>query len=80
TLNGGSYTFNGYGEYTLIKSTVAQFEVQVRLAPVNANSPSPSSDNATAIVAFVIRNGNQSLVQFEMFRIQKMIEIRVNGR
>ncbi len=80
TLNGSSYTFNGYGEYTLIKSTVAQFEVQVRLVLVNVNSSNKCEEKATAIVAFVIKNGNQSRVQFELFPLQKLIQILIDNR
>lgn len=80
TLNGSAYTFNGYGEYTLIKSKVEEFEVQVRLAPVNENSSNISENNATSIIAFVIKNGNQSRVQFELFPVQKLLEILVDDR
>jgi hypothetical protein len=80
TLNGSSYTFNGYGEYTLVKSTIAQFEIQVRLVPVNVNLSNTSEEKATAIVAFVIKNGNQSRVQFELFPLQKLIQILIDNR
>ena len=80
TLGGSSYTFNGHGEYTLIKSTVAQLDVQVRLAPIAINSISSLDDKATAIVAFAIKNGNQSRVQFELFPSQKLLQIFVDER
>lgn len=80
TLNGSSYTFNGYSEYTLIKSTVAQLEVQLRLVSVNMTASNTSEDKATAIVAFVIKNGNQSRVQFELFPLQKLIQILIDNR
>ncbi|CAF3828571.1 unnamed protein product [Rotaria sp. Silwood1] len=55
TLHGGSYTFNGHGEYTLLKVSAINLEVQVRLEPIG-NLPN-TEDKATSITAFAIQNG-----------------------
>ncbi|UJR20267.1 hypothetical protein I4U23_023398 [Adineta vaga] len=82
TLNGNSYTFNGHGEYTLVKTSDGKFEIQVRLARLMNDSASSISvstmDNATAILAFVIQNEDQSRVQFELFPALKTMDIRVD--
>ncbi|CAF1164060.1 unnamed protein product [Didymodactylos carnosus] len=75
TLDSFNYTFNGYGEYTLIQTT--DLQVQVRLEPVGAES---ASNRATAIMAFAIKNANFSTVQFELFPSLNTTEIRVNSR
>ncbi|CAF3871380.1 unnamed protein product [Rotaria sp. Silwood2] len=84
TLDGNFYTFNGHGEYTLLKSIDKQFEIQVRLTQLrneSANSASiQSMENATAITAFVIRNEDQPRVQFELFPKLRLIEIRVDEK
>ncbi|CAF1461848.1 unnamed protein product [Adineta ricciae] len=85
TLNGKSYTFNGHGEYTLVKSSDNTFHVQVRLARLtnettSSMSASSSMDSATAIVAFVIHNDDQPRVQFELLPALKSMEIHVNGK
>ncbi|CAF3513007.1 unnamed protein product [Rotaria sp. Silwood1] len=81
TFDGNSYTFNGHGEYILLKSIDGQFEIQVRLAPLVNESVSPvSMNNATAIIAFVIRNEDQPRVQFELFSKLRLIEIRVDEK
>ncbi|CAF1153616.1 unnamed protein product [Adineta steineri] len=63
TLDGNSYTFNGHGEYSLLRSLDGQFEIQVRLAQlVNASGSSTSTsttESGTVISAFVIQNEDQ---------------------
>ncbi len=84
TLKGDSYTFNGHGEYTLLKSIDGNFEIQVRLARLINESANPvlisSMDNATAILAFVIHNEDQPRVQFELFSKLRLLEIRVDDK
>ncbi|CAF4397133.1 unnamed protein product, partial [Didymodactylos carnosus] len=76
TLDGTNYTFNGYGEYVLLNIENI-LEVQVRLAPIASDE---LENQATSIVAFVIKNKNYARVQFELFQSLKLVEIRVNNR
>ena len=50
TLDGRTYTFNGWGEYTLLEpaSNTTQFVLQGRTAPVNEST----SNSATQFSAF----------------------------
>ncbi|CAF1400827.1 unnamed protein product [Didymodactylos carnosus] len=76
TLDGTNYTFSGYGEYVLLNIENI-LEVQVRLAPIASDE---LENQATSIVAFVIKNRNYARVQFELFQSLKLVEIRVNNR
>ena len=51
TLDGQRYTFNGLGEYVLLRESINDFEFQARteLAP---------NSNATIFSAFAIKDGN----------------------
>jgi hypothetical protein len=81
TLDGVNYTFNGYGEYVLLRTHTlpasTSLEVQIRTKSVQSDS---ENNHATAIVAFVIKNGNYSKVQFELFNELKFLEIRLNDQ
>jgi hypothetical protein len=81
TLDGVDYTFNGYGEYVLVRtnnlSSLPLLEVQIRTQPIASDS---SDNQATAIVAFVIKNDNYSKVQFELFNLLNLLEIRINDQ
>jgi hypothetical protein len=81
TLDGLDYTFNGYGEYVLIRtntpSNSMSLEVQIRTKPIASDS---EDNQATAIIAFVIKNSNYSKVQFELFNELKSLEIRINDQ
>ncbi|UJR12549.1 hypothetical protein I4U23_016725 [Adineta vaga] len=81
TFDDIEYTFNGYGEYVLFQgsaSTSSQMiEVQIRTKSIESDS---EDNKATAIVAFVIQNGNYSKIQFELFQRLKLLEIRVNNQ
>lgn len=81
TLDGFDYTFNGYGEYVLVRtntlSSLPSVEVQIRAQPIASSS---SDNQATAIVAFVIRNSNYSKIQFELFNVLHLLEIRINDQ
>ncbi|CAF4072148.1 unnamed protein product [Rotaria sordida] len=81
TLDGIDYTFNGYGEYVLLRThnlpTSASLEIQIRTKPVQSDS---ENDEATVIVGFVIKNGNYSKIQFELFNELKLLEIRLNDQ
>ncbi|CAF1679903.1 unnamed protein product, partial [Didymodactylos carnosus] len=73
--NNYSYTFNGYGEYVLFKTS--SIEIQIQLEPIESNI---INNHATVIQAFVIKNANYPKVQFELFTELKLLEIRVNNR
>ncbi|UJR16913.1 hypothetical protein I4U23_003811 [Adineta vaga] len=81
TLDDFEYTFNGCGEYVLLRthplSNATSLEIQIRTKPIQSNV---QENQATAIVAFVIKNGNYSKVQFELFPELKLIDIRLNDR
>jgi len=51
TLDGRTYTFNGLGEYVLLRTNIRNFEFQGRTALA------PNSD-ATIFSAFAIRDGD----------------------
>ncbi|CAF3365935.1 unnamed protein product [Rotaria socialis] len=80
TLDGIDYTFNGYGEYVLLRTHTlpisTSLEIQIRTKSVKSDS---EDNQATAIVAFVIKNGNYSKVQFELFDQLKLLELRLNN-
>ena len=81
TLDGVEYTFNGFGEYVLIRtdsfSGLSSMEIQIRTKPVTTDS---EENHATAIVAFVIKNGNYSKIQFELFSQLRVLEVRINDQ
>ena len=54
TLDGRRYTFNGWGEYVMLRTNIGDFEFQGR-TQLAANS------NATIFSAFVIREGNDTV-------------------
>lgn len=60
TLDGVEYTFNGYGEYTLLKVGPIAFDLQGRMEPL------PTRDgrqiNATVYTAFAMKeNGSDTI-------------------
>nr|XP_022292249.1 mucin-4-like isoform X6 [Crassostrea virginica] len=80
TLDGGSYTFNGYGEYTMMKINAGdiQFELQARTdLAVSANG---TTINATIFSAFVAKDQSGASMQVELSRDKDKMYIRGNGR
>ncbi|XP_061189287.1 uncharacterized protein LOC133197327 [Saccostrea echinata] len=79
TLDGKDYTFNGYGEYTMMKinTSTTTFDLQARTEL--ATSENGTSINATIFSAFVARDQTGSKVQIEMSRDKKRMIIRGNG-
>lgn len=68
TLDGLNYTFNGYGEYTMLnisKNTI-QFDFQARTDL--ATTANGSNINATIFIAFVAQDQTGSKLQIEMSR------------
>ena len=68
TLDGGQYTFNGYGEYTMMKidynGTTFDFQARTDLV-TTANG---TTINATIFSAFVAKDHTGSTMQVEMSR------------
>ena len=54
TLDGRTYTFNGLGEYVLLRESINDFEFQGR------TEVAPNSD-ATIFSAFAIKDGNDTV-------------------
>ncbi|XP_062609554.1 uncharacterized protein LOC134271353 [Saccostrea cucullata] len=79
TLDGKNYTFNGFGEYTMMKiikeSTKFDFQARTELA-TTANG---TTINATVFSAFVAQDHTGSKVQIDMTRDKTKMIIRVNG-
>uniref|UniRef100_A0A8W8N521 Fibrillin-1 n=1 Tax=Magallana gigas TaxID=29159 RepID=A0A8W8N521_MAGGI len=80
TLDGGQYTFNGYGEYTMMKidHNGTQFELQARTDL--ATTANGTTINATIFSAFVAKDHTGSIVQVEMSRNRDKMYVRANGR
>ena len=75
TLDGLKYTFNGKGEYILIKTEGDVFTLQGRM--VEASGPNGMSANATVFSAIVAKQANSDTVQFELS--DNGIDALVNG-
>ena len=71
TLDGNNYTFNGYGEYTMlaISKNAKQFDFQARTDL--ATTANGTAINATIFSAFVAQDQTGSKVQIEMARDKK---------
>ncbi|XP_052691021.1 uncharacterized protein LOC128168863 isoform X6 [Crassostrea angulata] len=80
TLDGKNYTFNGYGEYTMLKISKdsVQFDLQARTDL--ATTANGTSINATIFSAFVAQDQTGSKLQIEMSRDKTKMLIRVNDR
>uniref|UniRef100_A0A8W8MTE0 Uncharacterized protein n=2 Tax=Magallana gigas TaxID=29159 RepID=A0A8W8MTE0_MAGGI len=80
TLDGKLYTFNGYGEYTLMKieTGTTTFELQSRTEL--ASSQNGTKSNATVFSAFVAKDQTGASIQVEMARNKKSMIIKANGR
>lgn len=66
TLDGGNYTFNGYGEYIMLKIDTQNetFELQARTTPyTNENG---TASNATVFSAFAGKDDGGSTFQVEL--------------
>ncbi|XP_028415613.1 sushi domain-containing protein 2-like [Dendronephthya gigantea] len=77
TFDGTFYTFNGYGEYVLLKvNNGSDLEFQGRMIPILDNHG--GTTRATALTAFVIKGATSDIVQFE-FNNRRRVDVLVNG-
>ncbi|XP_028417110.1 sushi domain-containing protein 2-like [Dendronephthya gigantea] len=77
TFDGTFYTFNGYGEYVLLKvNNGLDLEFQGRMVPILDDQG--RTTRATALTAFVIKGATSDTVQFE-FNRRRSIDVLVNG-
>ncbi|XP_028416703.1 sushi domain-containing protein 2-like, partial [Dendronephthya gigantea] len=77
TFDGTFYTFNGYGEYVLLKvNNGLDLEFQGRMVPILDDHG--RTTRATALTAFVIKGATSDTVQFE-FNRRRSIDVLVNG-
>ena len=61
TLDGVEYTFNGYGEYTLLRINSTEFTLQGRMQPlIRSNGV---EDRATVYKAFAMKENGSDVVQ-----------------
>lgn len=61
TLDGVEYTFNGYGEYTVLNANNSEFLLQGRMQPLNGGQGMKSP--ATGFTAFAMRQRGGSTIQ-----------------
>ncbi|XP_078333705.1 uncharacterized protein LOC111101935 [Crassostrea virginica] len=80
TLDGKLYTFNGHGEYTMIKINTSSvfFELQARTELVSTQDG--VTTNATAFSAFAAKDHTGSSIQIEMSQDKKSLTISANGK
>ena len=61
TLDGVEYTFNGFGEYHILKVADVEFELQGRMQPlIDENG---ETARATVYTAFAMRENSSDVVQ-----------------
>jgi len=76
SFDGVEYTFNGFGEYTVLSVNNSQFVLQGRMQPLNGgqNGKSP----ATVFTAFAMTQQGGSLIQVQRNELQ-LIEVLIDG-
>ncbi|XP_028390868.1 sushi domain-containing protein 2-like [Dendronephthya gigantea] len=75
TLDGFQYTFNGYGEYTMVNIDEIGFKFQARMQPIKTKG---TNSRGTFLMAFVLQDDYSDTVQVEMNSL-KQLAIYVNG-
>ncbi|XP_062579994.1 protein eyes shut homolog, partial [Saccostrea cucullata] len=80
TLDGKNYTFNGYGEYTMMKINKDSVRFKFQARTDLATTANGTTTNATIFSAFVAEDQTGSKVQIEMTRDKQNMIIKVNGR
>lgn len=76
TLDDLSYTFNGYGEYTLLDIPTSQFNIQIRIAPL-LNDNNELTDG-TVFKAIAVKDANDT-IQLEINSLNQ-VWILYNGQ
>lgn len=73
TFDGLDYTFNGYGEYTMIKINTSTTSFTLQARTELATTENGTTINATIFSAFAAKDQTGSTVQIEMSRDKKGI-------
>ncbi|CAL1542075.1 unnamed protein product, partial [Lymnaea stagnalis] len=77
TLDGVTYTMNGWGEYILMDVKSENFTLQARTSIVETSNGTLA--NATVFTAFAAREGDYAKLQVELSPNNKSLVIYVNG-
>eukprot|EP00105_Crassostrea_gigas_P037421 XP_019921569.1 PREDICTED: fibrillin-1 isoform X2 [Crassostrea gigas] len=80
TLDGKNYTFNGYGEYTMLKISKASIQFDLQARTDLATRANGTNINATIFSAFVAQDQTGSKLQIEMSRDKTKMLVRIDGR
>ncbi|XP_052712057.1 uncharacterized protein LOC128186279 isoform X3 [Crassostrea angulata] len=80
TLDGKNYTFNGYGEYTMLKISKDSIQFDLQARTDLATTANGTSINATIFSAFVALDQTGSKLQIEMSQDKTKMLVRVNDR
>ena len=64
TLDGVEYTFNGYGEYEILKVAGPDFKLQGRMQPL-INDDDGTKTRATVYKAFAMKENTSDVVQVD---------------
>nr|XP_058948028.1 protein mesh-like [Pocillopora verrucosa] len=76
TLDEKPFTFNGYGEYFILKVKGVDFTLQGRMEPLLADDGSPSK--ATVYTAFAAKENGSDVVQIQL-NGRGLVDVLVNG-
>uniref|UniRef100_A0A8W8N019 Fibrillin-1 n=1 Tax=Magallana gigas TaxID=29159 RepID=A0A8W8N019_MAGGI len=80
TLDGKNYTFNGYGEYTMLKISKDSIQFDLQARTDLATTANGTSINATIFSGFVALDQTGSKLQIEMSQDKTKMLVRVNDR
>lgn len=76
TLDGVKYTFNGQGEFTVLKVNNTDFVLQARMLPLTNDRGQPTK--ATVFTTFAMKARNSDTVQVGL-NGRHTIDVRING-
>ena len=79
TLDNVEYTFNGFGEYTVLNVNNTEFILQGRMQPLNVRQTEKSS--ATVFTAFAMRQkgGSSIQVSFTILNFHSIVLVSYNS-